>query len=178
MGGNRHHTVFNLLVVWFITGLWHGASWNFVFWGLWWGVLIGLEKFFGNHVKIKFPAFLGHLYLIFSALLSWVLFYFTNLQDVIIWLGAMFGAGSRSLFSLELQIAVINDVFLLAVAIVACTTVPKKLLSNMISYFKNNGSVLQNLPRFLAPVIDICLLLLCTALLAGQSYNPFLYFRF
>ena len=91
LGGNKHNRFFNLLIVWFLTGLWHGASWNFIIWGLFYGILIVFEKFIGKERLDKIPSFLMHFYLIFIVIIGWVIFYFEDISQGITYLSIMFG---------------------------------------------------------------------------------------
>lgn len=108
LGGNRVSTprfVLNTMIVWGLTGIWHGAAWNFVLWGLYWGVLILLEKFFIVNLLEKLPRFVGHLWCIVLFFFGWLLFAVTGLQNVVEWFAAMFGAygwlGTSTLWELQ-----------------------------------------------------------------------------
>ena len=108
LGGNRVSTprfIFNTMVVWGLTGIWHGAAWNFILWGLYWGVLILLEKFFLNKVFEKLPVFVSHIWCIVLFFFGWLLFSVTGLSNVVQWTAAMFGAygllGTSTLWELQ-----------------------------------------------------------------------------
>ncbi|MBP7094653.1 MAG: MBOAT family protein [Spirochaetia bacterium] len=181
LGGNRRRALFNIIVVWALTGLWHGASWNFVVWGLYWGTLIAAEKGLSRVARIKVPAPLGHAYLVVAALVGWVFFHHVDLSRALAYLDAMFAFGSRPLSSSALELAAAGKLFLVAFAAIASTPLPARLLERLgVSTEYPSGSVRDASPRrpVLAPLFDAVLVLLSTALLAGQSYNPFLYFRF
>ncbi|MBN1243841.1 MAG: MBOAT family protein [Spirochaetales bacterium] len=181
LGGNRRRAIFNIIVVWALTGLWHGASWNFVVWGLYWGALIAMEKAVSRVTRLKAPAPLGHAYLLVAALVGWVLFHHVDLGRGLSYLSAMFAFGTRPLSSPALELAATGKLFLVAFAALASTPLPARLLERL--GVSTEASPSRGRPdkagrSVLAPVFDIGLVLLSTALLAGQSYNPFLYFRF
>ena len=169
LGGNRKglpRQILNLLIVWALTGLWHGASWNFVLWGLYYAVLLILEKTFLLKKLQKAPAVLSHLYTMVLFTLGWALLYFEDLSA----LGGFF----RQLFSLtptnNTGITLIAAYLpMMAVAAVASTPVLQRLRKT-----EPAGT-----PAFLGQILILAaLLLLCVAALASQSYNPFIYFRF
>ncbi len=177
LGGNRRHHIFNLLVVWFLTGLWHGASWNFIVWGLFYGVLIILEKLFLDKWLKKLPAFISHAWLLLVVIIGWVFFYFTKLEDAVRYLGIMFGAGGNGFLSLEDKILITNNILFLAVAILACTPLFSKLWERVRKRAESwkHG---EWIPALGHPMVNLIMLVLSTAFLVGKSYNPFLYFRF
>ncbi|GHU87013.1 alginate regulatory protein [Clostridia bacterium] len=169
LGGNRKYQLRNILVVWFLTGLWHGASWNFVLWGLYYGVLLSIEKFV---IRKAFPKLHKSITMVpvtfFFTLLGWVLFYFTDISQGLEAYKAMFGighawAGETALIYLK------NNIPLLIIAFVGASPIPKALS------FAFNGKPSR---AVLAAVIGVLILGVSTVALAGDSYNPFLYFRF
>lgn len=174
LGGNRRRMVLNLMLTWFATGLWHGASWNFVLWGLYYGVLILLERLFLGKLLERLPRLISHCYLLLAVLFGWILFYFTSLDRAAAYMGRMLGFGGAPLCDLPTLVDLANNCFWLLLAILFCMPVAR--------WF---GNQIRNLPEAgqtavlrVRPALNLLLLALCTALLAGQSYNPFLYFRF
>jgi alginate O-acetyltransferase complex protein AlgI len=100
LGGNRRHQYVNLFVVWFLTGFWHGASWNFILWGIYWGVLIMLERLFLFKVLQRVPKVLARIYFLLIMLVGWVIFYFTDLGAMESYLRVLFGAAGQPLWDL------------------------------------------------------------------------------
>lgn len=171
LGGNRKgklRQVFNLFVVWGLTGLWHGANVNFVLWGLYYFVLLVVEKFVLKELLKKLPAALCHLYAMLLVLLGWVLFYFTDLSAMLNFLGQLF-SGQAGVIGSHALTATLQYLPLTLVAIFACTPLGKRIYDWAMD--KKAGRPLE---------LTACLLvlLLSTAALVSQSYNPFLYFQF
>ncbi|HPD88192.1 MAG TPA: MBOAT family O-acyltransferase [Oscillospiraceae bacterium] len=173
MGGNRKHQYFNLFIVWFLTGLWHGASWNFILWGLWFGLLIMVERLFLRKVLDKLPAVVGHLYLLLAAVLGWVLFYFTDLGKAWDCLRVMFGAAGTGFWDITLEITLENNLFWLIAAVAFCMPIYPRVRA-----FIENRPALANVAGWLKTPANLLMLATNTALLVGSSYNPFLYYRF
>ncbi len=173
LGGNRKNQIFNLFAVWFLTGLWHGASWNFILWGLYFGFLVGIEKLFLSKLLDKLPRFIGHVYLIIAALLGWALFYFTDLSRLKQFVLILVGQSNNPVWDFELEVVLKNHLFWLILALVCCVPVFQYIVRFLEKYIKSNAVV-----RLLFIAISMVFLLICTAQLVGKSYNPFLYFRF
>ena len=169
LGGNRlgkGRQILNLLVVWALTGFWHGASWNYILWGLYYAVLLILEKNFLLKLLKKLPGFVGHVYTVLAFLLGWALFYFEDTGALAVFLARLFTPGATSSVGMALVTAYLP---LMAVSCVASTPLAAKLVSVC------KDSRAMGIVRILVLMV---LLLLCTAALASQSYNPFIYFRF
>lgn len=168
LGGNRRgkgRQLLNLLIVWFLTGLWHGASWNFALWGLYYAVLLILEKLFLLRVLEKLPKPARHLYTLLVVMIGWALFYFEDLGALGEFMGRLWIPVPASSGSLPL---IASFLPLMAVAAFAATPIPASL------------AVKRDTPalRFVKAAAAACALLLCVGALASQSYNPFIYFRF
>jgi len=180
LGGSRCSTprmVLNTFVVWFLTGLWHGASWNFVLWGLWFFVFLMIERAGLKKWLEKVPV-LSNLYLLVVALLGWVIFRFTNLELGWTLVRSLFGANGNALSNFLTETTVKSNLILLAVCCVASTPLAriiKEKLEDFFLPFKGLGAAWNVVFYSLIPVI---LLLLSTAGLVGDSYNPFIYFQF
>ena len=171
LGGSRKtiaRTVINLLIVWFLTGLWHGASWNFVVWGLYFGVLLIIEKFVLKKVLDKMPSFIRHLYTLFFVIISWVIFACPTLEDGLNYISIMFNFNNE-IISPSVSYLISTHFVLFIIAIIGCTPIFKKIKEKL----KNNKI-------FMIIEIIICLVLFFISLsfLVGSTYNPFLYFRF
>ncbi len=171
LGGNRKgvpRQIVNLLIVWGLTGLWHGASYNFIFWGLYYGILLIVEKFVLKRLLDKLPVFVRHIYTIIIVLIGWGLFYFTDVNQLFAFLGDLFNVtnGAFSESSLNLTLSYMP---LLVVAGIASTPLGAKLYAKVAD--KKYIWIAETL--FVATVLFVS-----TASLVNQSYNPFLYFRF
>lgn len=174
LGGNKTNVYRNLLIVWFLTGLWHGASWNFVLWGLYFGVLIALEKAFLSNLFARIPAFFSHVYLLFAAVFGWAIFYFTDLARLTSFLSILFGQSESVGWNFELTIQLQNYSLWLVAAILA--SIPA--IPFLTKYLLDKNLIKRNYYAYSLSAINIALLLISTAFLIGKSYNPFLYFRF
>ncbi|MCU6710349.1 MBOAT family protein [Paenibacillus sp. J5C_2022] len=174
LGGNRRWQARNLFIVWFLTGLWHGASWNFIFWGLYFGFLIYIEKLFLLRLLSKLPAFMSHIYATAAMLVGWVFFYFTDMSSGIHFFKTLLGLDEVKLYNLELQIYVMDHLFFLIVAIIACTPLPKRIADALAARLP----AMERLRPLSIPLFNAAILFVSTTMLVGSTYNPFLYFRF
>lgn len=172
LGGNRKHQILNLFIVWFLTGFWHGANWTFVLWGLWFGVLIIIEKLFLLKVLNKVPL-LSHIYLLFVVILGWVMFYFPDLKSVWDCITVMFGAAGTGIWDISLGIVLENNIFWIIIAFAFCLPIVPK-----VKEFIEDHVNLQPAARALQIPANVVMLIVNTALLVGSSYNPFLYYKF
>ncbi len=172
LGGNRVSTpkyLRNIAIVWLLTGFWHGAAWNFVLWGAFFGVLLILEKIFiGNWLK-KAPQFISHIYTIFIVIISFAIFNADGLLGVLTDLKGMFGMSGLPLINNQSIYYLISYAPMLIVALVASTPAPKKFWDRVIS---------EKIKLFAEPIGVILLVLVSTAFIINGSFNPFLYFRF
>ena len=172
LGGNRKgkgRQLLNIAIVWLLTGLWHGASWNFVLWGVYYAVLLLLEKTFLLKWLDKAPRFVGHVYTCFCFVMGWVLFAITDLGALGAYVGHMFSgtfADSTTAYLLRC------GWLLLVLGVIGCTSLPKRL------WEKREQALSPALSDGLRTVWVVVVLLVSMAFLVGDSYNPFLYFRF
>ena len=193
LGGNRKgmaRQLFNIMVVWMLTGLWHGANWNFVMWGVYYGILLMIEKLFLLKWLNKAPAWIGHIYSMFLVVIGWTIFAQTDMSQLTTYLKAMFGIGVRGVDSDFFYFLSCNAVLL--VLLVICSIDHRFWLKKLIARgsMKNadgegekEGSIYNiavDSVRFTVAksVIMLVLLIVSFAFLVGDSYNPFLYFRF
>ena len=175
LGGKYRHQIFNICVVWFLTGLWHGASWNFILWGVFYGALLIVEKLGLLKVLEKIPSVFSHLYLLFLTLIGWTIFYTTDLGKLGGYFGVMFGLSGNALSDPHLSITFMNNLFWLIAAVLFCmpiTQLVKRWAQAQRSEGVRAGISIVN------AIMNVMLLFVCTAMLVGDSYNPFLYFRF
>ena len=175
LGGNRVSRLKwlrNILVVWLLTGFWHGAAWNFIVWGLLFAVLLMVEKLF-LHRYLEKTKVLRHVYVLFFIILSFVIFNAADMGQAFSDLGAMFGAGDLPIWSAEWSYYLRSYAVILALAVVGATPLPQKLLA-AVRRSRTGELVL----RIAEPVVLAVLLLVMTAYLVDGSFNPFLYFRF
>lgn len=174
LGGNRKHQFLNIAVVWFLTGLWHGASWNFILWGVYYGALLVIEKLFLLKLLKKIPAVFGHCYALLAAVVGWAIFYVTDMERLGYLLSVMFGRSGAALTDLQLTITIQNNIFWLIAAAVFCIPITQLIKAKVQTLPEEKQAICHGC----AAVMNVAILFLCTALLVGQSYNPFLYFRF
>jgi alginate O-acetyltransferase complex protein AlgI len=175
LGGNRGRPYRNLLIVWALTGLWHGASWNFVLWGLYWFAFIALEKRWLRRRMERWPAALPHVYTVLVFLVGWVFFYFTDLGDAARCIGRMFGSGALTDPGTELLLR--NNLLLILAAAFACIPVGRAV-SRLYRIVEYRGGAAARAFFAVRCVWLGALLLVSTVMLVGNSYNPFIYFRF
>ena len=173
LGGNRRGTLKtwrNLLIVWLCTGFWHGASWNYILWGLYYFVLLAIEKLFLYRALEKIPRFFRHAYTLLFVYFGWLLFTFEDGAAGIAYLCKMFGANGTALWQgSDLWLLLSNLVFL-CILVIASTPYPKRRFWRL---WEKSGAA-----RAAAAAGGAALLILCVAYLVNSSYNPFLYFRF
>lgn len=171
LGGNRvgrTRLVFNLLIVWFLTGLWHGASWNFVVWGVYYGILIIIEKI--THIdKLNIPKILSVPATLVLVLIGWVFFYYTDLSQGLVHIGAMFGSNISGLVDGNTIFSIKDNIMLIPLCVIS--SVP--LFSNINNKLSSNKTY-----QVLKPVMLLGVFVLTIFYLVGQTFNPFLYFRF
>lgn len=175
LGGSRvkkSRLILNLFIVWFLTGFWHGAEWNFVLWGLFFFVFLSIEKLFlADFLKKSKP--LGHIYTLVLVTVSFAIFSGNNLGEAISNVGGLFGAGGIPLVSAEWLYQLKNYGLVLIIAIIGATPLPKMIISYLKSK-KTLGTIIDILE---IPAL-VLILVIVTAFLADGSFNPFLYFRF
>ena len=173
LGGNRKgkpRQFLNIFIVWMLTGFWHGAAWNFLFWGLWFAVLLIIEKtFLLRHLEKS--RVLGRCYVLLAVIFSFVLFDASGLSAALVCITQLLGLGGLPLSSPQAAYLLGSNALLLTAAMVGATPAPKIAAQAIARRWPRVSALLE-------PVMLVLLLLLCTAFLVDGSYNPFLYFRF
>ena len=175
LGGNRvsrPRWLLNLLIVWMATGLWHGAAWNFVVWGLWFAALLILEKLWLLPRLTRCKP-LGWVYTLFFVVLGFVIFDASSLGGAASTLASMFGGAGLPAATAESLYALRSNFVLLAAAAVGATPVPQRIAAA--AQRSRYGRLALQIAE---PVVLLALLVVCTAFLVDGSFNPFLYFRF
>ena len=176
LGGNKKgvpRQIFNLFIVWFLTGLWHGAGWNFVCWGLYFFIILVLEKFVLKKVLNKCPNILIHIYSLILIVCGWVIFACTDMSEMGTFFKAMFGI--KTPFLGEMSLYYIGSyAVILIIAAIASTKLPKYIAGQVA--IKMNVS--NNVKLIVSNMACLILFFICVTFLVGDSYNPFLYFRF
>lgn len=172
LGGNRVSKlkwISNILIVWLLTGLWHGAAWNFVFWGLFFGILLIIEKVFLEKYLKKLPKFLTHIYVLLIVIISFIIFNGESISQIMQNIGGLVGAPNIPLISQESIYYFKSYFIVIIVGIIGATPILKNIVnSNKFSKFVN----------LVEPVFLLVILIVCTSYIIDGSFNPFLYFRF
>lgn len=175
MGGNRvskPRWLLNILVVWLLTGFWHGAAWNFIVWGLFFAVFLILEKLWLLKRLEKAPV-LGRVYVLFTVMLSFIIFSAEDMGQALTSLGSLFGAGGLPLLSAEFLYYLKSYALLLLIGVIGATPLPRLLLQRL-----GGSPGAEKLLNLLEIPALLLILALSTAYLVDGSFNPFLYFRF
>ena len=179
LGGNRRHVYLNLFIVWALTGLWHGASWNFVLWGLYFFVLLCIERLLKKKLS-KIPKPVRHVLTLLLILISWNVFYHTDLGRLRESFAIFFGFAGSGFTSETTNMLLRNNLPLIAICAVGCSAIPQ-FTGNVVGLLcaeKREDGIGHKVYAGLTFVFDLALLALATISLAGSSYNAFLYFRF
>lgn len=177
LGGNKKglaRQIFNIMVVWMLTGLWHGASWNFVMWGTYFGLLLMLEKSFLLKALERAPAFVSHFYTMALVMISWVIFSLESVSDIFAYVGAMFGAAGVGFADSTTWYLAGSNALIFIAAIIGSTEIPAFLgrkIEGSLQKIRGVGCIAESV--FLAVI-----LLISTGFIVASTYNPFLYFRF
>lgn len=174
LGGNRVSKIKhirNLLIVWFLTGLWHGAAWNFVAWGLYYGVILIIEKYLLSQVLDRLPDVVRHIYSIVLVVIGWVLFFSSSFGQAADYIRVMFGAGAHGFADRESMYLLTSNLILWLILIFGSTPLVHFRYEHMLRSKKWNTTIINS-------VVYAALFIVCIAYLVTETYNPFLYFRF
>jgi alginate O-acetyltransferase complex protein AlgI len=173
LGGNKHHQVRNLFIVWGLTGLWHGASWNFVLWGLYFGVLLFLEKIVLAKLLGKLFVGLRHLYALFFIVLGWAIFYFTDIHRLLDFFKLIFGWTGNAWVDFTTSQKITENFWWLIFALLLCLPVYSGF-KHLTRLYIGKQSIRVTMSLVLSFTFFIC----AVFFLVGSTYNPFIYFRF
>ncbi len=177
LGGSRcskFKTYRNLFIVWMLTGIWHGAYWNYIIWGVYYGIILMLEKGFLLKWLEKIPRFFRHVYSLIIVLFGWLIFVFEDTTAGITYLKNMFGVGSAGFINQTDVYDIVRNLLFFAILALACTPLPKKIFYKLYFSQSKKGTV----THCATAVVCAFILILSTAYLVDSSFNPFLYFRF
>ena len=176
LGGNRvkkSSWIFNIIVVWILTGFWHGAEWNFIIWGLFFAFFLLLEKLIIGKLLKKLPSIIKTIYVMFLIVISFVIFNANGMSEAISDITAMFGVHDIPLVTSETLYYLRSNAIVFILAMIGSTP----LIKHSLQHLRQNNSIKRFL-NFVEPVTMVVLLLVITAYLVDGSFNPFLYFRF
>lgn len=174
LGGNRVSTmkhIRNILVVWLLTGLWHGAAWNFVAWGLYYGIILMIEKYLLKDILDKIPNWAKHIYCMVLVMIGWTLFAGDGLGAAMKYLGLMFGVGGHGLVDREAFYLLKSDWLLWIVLVLASSPLLHGKYRSLMKKTGKKRAIINTL-------VYVVLFMICIAFLVTETYNPFLYFRF
>lgn len=181
LGGNRQgikKQIRNIAVVWLLTGIWHGASWNFLLWGVYFGVFLILEKFLWLDFLKKHKIF-SHIYTLVIVWIGWALFAFDDMGRVVQYLKAMFGLSGAGFVNGETLYLLLSYAVMLVILILASTPYPKLLAGKLMNRLEGRKASLGNTASVVLQLVFVAaVFIISTAYLVDATYNPFLYFRF
>ena len=176
LGGNRVgklKLIRNIFIVWMLTGLWHGANWTFIVWGILFGIMLIIEKTFLLKILEKLPKLFQHVYVLLIVLISFIIFNAKDMQQAFHQIIGLFGAKGEAIINNYTMYYLKSYFVIMVIAIIGATP----FLKNKISKLKENVKF-RKILNILEPIVLTALLLFVTAYLVDNSYNPFLYFRF
>ena len=177
MGGNRSHQALNILVVWFLTGMWHGASWNFIIWGVYFGIIVMLEKYTLLRIINKVPAVFLHIYSLLLVVIGWGIFYFDNFSQMTVFFQRFFGQ-AETFHDFLTASAITDNFWMWVLALLFCMPV-RSTSARLLARFTHEGSNLHQTLKFSVRLaVSLLMLILSVALLVGATNNAFIYTRF
>ncbi len=177
MGGNRRHQAFNILVVWFLTGMWHGASWNFIIWGVYFGVIVMLEKYTLLKVIHRVPTFFLHVYSLLLVVLGWGVFYFDDFSRMSRFFHVLFGGG-KTLYDFTVESAFLDNFGLWMAGLLFSLPVYDMVREISTEVFCGHPHARQLSSVTVRLLVSVFLLVVSVALLVGATNNAFIYTRF
>ena len=176
LGGSRKGNkilIRNLLIVWALTGIWHGASWNFVIWGLMFGIILIIEKLFLSKYLERLPSIFKILYVLIIVMISFIIFNASTMKEAFTNITGLFGANGESFVNSYTLYYLKNYLVIIIAAIIGATPVLKELIQKL-----RKNSVINKIINIIEPIYIVVLIFVVTSYLIDNSYNPFLYFRF
>lgn len=172
LGGNRKHQMLNIAIVWALTGLWHGANWNFVLWGLYYGVLLIIEKYLRKlEIDIEKVYIINHIIIMFIVIYGWGIFYYTDISQLGIFTEKFLGLDGNISFSLGELSSVFSYLMIIPFMVIGATPIPAKLCKKLFKVETTAYDIARSL-------LTLVLIAGCFILVLNQSYNPFIYFKF
>ena len=175
LGGNHvtiSRNIVNLLIVWMLTGMWHGAAWNFIVWGIYYGVVLVLEKYVWGAIVDRWPSVLQHIYALVLVLVGWVFFFSPSLGAALRYLFAMVGGGA-GFASKEVFFVILTHWLFYLLAVIGSTTLGSRMLRAVLNVSENH-----TVRTVITLVVFFGMLVISVAYLIADTYNPFLYFNF
>ena len=163
-----------MFVVWFLTGMWHGASWNYIFWGLYYFCFLLLEKFY---IKDRMPENCKHIYTLLVIFFGWIIFKYSDLAQLKAVLLGLFGIGSKGFYGMNVKTVLFSNISFLIFSIVACTNLGKIVKKKVETKAQTNDTI-SAIYSIFDGIMPVVLLFISVLSLLGNSYNPFLYFQF
>ncbi|MBO4450839.1 MAG: MBOAT family protein [Bacteroidaceae bacterium] len=176
LGGNRRHQALNILIVWFLTGMWHGASWNFIIWGMYFGLIVMVEKYTLLKIQKYIPDIILHIYSMLLVIIGWGIFYFDDFSSMVTFFNALVG-NAKELTDLLSETALFSHFWLWITAIILCLPVFRGL-SFLLTKCVPNTTLRTSIDTTAKVIFSIAVLILSTALLVGATNNAFIYTRF
>lgn len=171
LGGNRYRQVRNILIVWLLTGFWHGASWNFILWGAYFALILLIEKFVLHRILNRLPAIFQHGYALIFIVIGWAIFYFTDLSQLVAHLKLMFGQVEVAFYDYQDVSLLTSNIYWFVLAIILCMPIRAWLCNKM-------ADLSPTFSSFFDLLMNVIFYSCSIALLVGSTYNPFIYFRF
>lgn len=177
MGGNRRHQALNILVVWFLTGMWHGASWNFIIWGVYFGLIVMIEKYTILRIHSRWATPLLHLYSLVLVIAGWGIFYFDDFGQMQTFFHAFLGLGT-AFHSFVSETAFTDNFWLWVVALLFCMPLRTEALDLLKRHTKEDGALQETILFSVRTLLSLTILAMSIALLVGATNNAFIYTRF
>ena len=172
LGGNKVSKIKwlrNILIVWILTGLWHGAAWNFVMWGLYFGILLIIEKVFLNKYLEKIPKFFAHIYTLLIVMISFIIFNGNSVTDILQNIGGLFGINNIPFITQESLYYLKSYFIIIIISIIGATPILKQI---------SNNNKIHKIINYIEPIFLLLILIISTSYIIDGSFSPFLYFRF